>query len=404
MVRLKLRVVSAQERSHWSLLMLKTRSFISLLVVLMVGLSACAYPSIELTTDTSSTSGGAIAADSAQPTPVNPATSSSLSSSEEAVLTAGWRGELTSLYEQVAPSIVGITASRRTGISRGTGFIIDGDGHIVTNHHVIDGTGEIHITMADGRWLTAIVIGQYPAADLAILKVHSEEPLPAALVLGDSELSRVGTVVLAVGNPLGLERSLSAGVLSGKGRVMVGQRSLSLRNMLQTDAAINSGNSGGPLLNLQGEVIGVITAVSGEAGSADRLGFAVPANTLKQLLPELLNTGTAQQAFLGVQAQDLNPETARSLGLSFVSGAVVTNVVAGSPAAEAGLRGLMFTRRLVDSSLVDVIVAVNDQAVRNMDDLLNLLDASRPGDQVDVTIRRGDERVVLPVVLGARPD
>lgn len=274
----------------------------------------------------------------------------------------------------------------RRSDSAGSGFVISSDGYIVTNHHVIeDATG---LTVAlNGRQYEAEVKGDDPATDLALLKIEVEGELDY-LRLADSEQVRVGDWVVVVGSPLRLENSVSVGVVSAKGRSINITPDRSLENFIQTDAAINFGNSGGPLLDLSGAVIGIATAIN---FGAENIGFAVPSNTLKTILPQLRESGSVRRGYLGVNIDDLDYEEAEAFGLESTDGALVTQVIEDSPAEEAGLRH------------GDVILEVDDRKIRDNRDLIEYVSARAPGETVEVTVFRNGELLDKRVKLGERP-
>jgi serine protease Do len=266
----------------------------------------------------------------------------------------------------------------------GTGFIIDADGYILTNHHVIDGADRIAVRLADGRSLRAERIGSDPDTDIALIKVSSPRPLPHA-VLGDSDTLRVGEWVLAIGNPLAYEHTVTVGVVSFIGRKLFDS---SLDRYIQTDAAINFGNSGGPLINSRGEVIGINAAISSRASN---IGFAVPINQASLILPQLREMGRVSRGYIGVALRDVDPDLQRSLGLSSGSGALVQDVTPGSPGARAGLRPY------------DLIVAVDGKQVVRNDELIQLISARQPGTSATLQIVRDGRPMNLAVKLAERP-
>src|SRR4030095_7509431 len=242
----------------------------------------------------------------------------------------------------------------------GTGFIIDEAGYILTNHHVIETADRIHVRLASGGTLRAERIGSDPDTDIALIKVNSAKPLPHA-ALGDSDALRVGEWVLAIGNPLAYEHTVTVGVVSFIGRKLFDS---SLDRYIQTDAAINFGNSGGPLINARGEVIGINAAISSRASN---IGFAVPINQATAIPAPLRQSGHLSRGFIGVTPKNVDPDLQRSLGLRTPAGALVQDVSAGSPAARAGLR------------TYDVIVAVDGQAIVASDELIQMIASRKPG-------------------------
>ncbi|MCX6089409.1 MAG: PDZ domain-containing protein [Candidatus Atribacteria bacterium] len=270
----------------------------------------------------------------------------------------------------------------------GTGFIFRPEGYILTNNHVIDGAEEIKVTLFDGRELDGKVVGTDPLTDVAVVKVDAKD-LPT-IPLGDSDVSRVGEFVIAIGNPYGLSHTVTVGVLSAKGRpVPTGDTGREYENFLQTDAAINPGNSGGPLLNLKGEVIGINTAI---LPYAQGVGFAIPINMAKTILDQLINKGKVVRAWLGVYIQNLNPDMAKQFGYEGTKGALVADVTEGGPAAKAGLlRG-------------DVIISVNGKSVSDTKELQNTVRSLQPGDTAKVEIWRNNAKQTFDVKLDVLKD
>jgi serine protease Do len=266
----------------------------------------------------------------------------------------------------------------------GSGFIIDKDGFILTNHHVIQGAERITVTMADGRSLRAEVVGADPAIDVALLRVQAGAPLPEA-ALGDSDRLRVGEWVCAIGNPLGYVHSVTVGVVSFIGRKLF---DASLDDYIQTDAAINFGNSGGPLINAAGEVVGINSAISSRASN---IGFAVPINQAAAILPQLKAHGRVSRGFIGVGLTDVTPALQRALDLSVARGAMVQDVSAGSPAQRAGLRAY------------DIILEVDGRQVLSNEELIRDISARQPGSVARLEILRDARRMAVPVKLAERP-
>jgi serine protease Do len=266
----------------------------------------------------------------------------------------------------------------------GTGFIIDPSGYILTNHHVIADSSRISVRLTDGRTLRARRIGSDPDTDIALIKVESPRPLPHA-TLGDSDELRVGEWVLAIGNPLAYEHTVTVGVVSYIGRKLFDS---ALDRYIQTDAAINFGNSGGPLINARGEVIGINAAISSRAAN---IGFAVPINQATAILPQLREHGEVSRGFIGVRLKKVDPDLQRSLSLRTSSGALVQDVERGTPAERADLR------------TYDVIVAVDGRQVTANDDLIQIIAARKPGTVATLQIVRDGRTMNVPVKLAERP-
>jgi serine protease Do len=266
----------------------------------------------------------------------------------------------------------------------GSGFVIDGEGHILTNHHVVEGAERITVKLADGRSLRARLVGADPDTDIALLKIDAADPLPVA-VLGDSSQLRVGDWVCAIGNPLGYEHTLTVGVVSYKGRKLFDP---SLDNYIQTDAAINFGNSGGPLLNARGEVVGINAAVSSRASN---IGFAVPINVAAASLEQLRRRGRVVRGYIGVTLREVDPDLQESLKLPSRAGALVEDVATLSPAERAGIR------------TYDLIVSIEQRPVASNDDLIRTVSSYEPGSAVRMRLVRDGRPLELSVKLAERP-
>jgi serine protease Do len=270
--------------------------------------------------------------------------------------------------------------------SLGSGFIIDKDGYIITNNHVVEGADEIRVKLADGREFKAKVVGRDPKTDLALIKITTLFKDLPVLTLGDSDKIRVGDWVLAIGNPFGLEHTVTQGIISATGRV-IGAGPYD--NFLQTDAPINPGNSGGPLINLNGEVIGINTAI---IATGQGIGFAIPSNLAKNVVSQLKERGKVVRGWLGVSVQSITPEIAVSLGLKNVSGALVTDVIAGSPADFAGIkRG-------------DVIISFNGKEIKKMLDLPRLVAETPAGKTVQIKIIRDGKENILSATISEQKE
>ncbi|BCB95713.1 peptidase [Dissulfurispira thermophila] len=265
--------------------------------------------------------------------------------------------------------------------SLGSGFIIDKDGYIITNNHVVEGADEIKVKLADGREFKAKVIGRDPKTDLALIKITTVFKNLPVLPLGDSDKVRVGDWVLAIGNPFGLEHTVTQGIISATGRVI---GSGPYDNFLQTDAPINPGNSGGPLINLKGEVIGINTAI---IASGQGIGFAIPSNMAKSVVSQLKEKGKVVRGWIGVSVQTVTPDIAQSFGLKESKGALVGDVVSGSPAEKAGIeRG-------------DVIIAFNGKDIKQMSDLPRLVAEVPVGKTVDIRVIRDGKEIDLKITV-----
>ncbi|HEX6252881.1 MAG TPA: trypsin-like peptidase domain-containing protein [Nitrososphaera sp.] len=322
---------------------------------------------------------------------------------------------LPDLFQKIEKSVVQITDSSEIDVfeSRlGSGFVYDDNGHIITNHHVVSGGGgnRLDVTFPDGIVYSASLIGSDPSSDIAVLyveEVSKEKLLP--LSFADSSKVRVGERVAAIGNPFGLSGSLSTGIVSGVGRQIPAQEEegFTIPDIIQTDAPINPGNSGGPLLNMRGEVIGINSAIYSTTGQFAGVGFAIPSNTIAQVVPSLITTGSYQHPWLGVAGRDMTPGIADRLDLDEPRGFLVMDVVAGSPAEKAGIqRGNEDT--VINGIPMklggDVIIAVDDNTVRKIDDILAYVEMEKSvGDDLKLTILREGQTMEVIATLAARP-
>jgi serine protease Do len=272
-------------------------------------------------------------------------------------------------YDQVDPD----GQQKQTGV--GSGVVVDRDGTIVTNFHVVDGAEKIRVTLTDGKQFDAEVLGKDQKTDIAVIKISAPQSLPT-VSLGDSDRLEVGEWVMAIGNPFGLEHTVTSGIVSAKGR-HIGAGLYD--DFIQTDAKINPGNSGGPLVNMRGEVVGINTAILSESGGNIGIGFAIPANLVKEILPQLRSAGRVVRGYVGIEVQEITPEIADALGLTQAGGALVNDVDKGGPAEHAGIK------------TGDIIVAFNGKAVK----------AARlsPGSAVSVKITRDDRPITLTVIV-----
>lgn len=310
------------------------------------------------------------------------------------------------LFEEAAPSVAFITTSRfqwnyfRRDVSEipqgsGSGFVWDKEGHIVTNYHVIKGANKALVTLADGNSYEADLVGYAPNKDLAVLKIDAAPQDLRPIPVGQSTNLRVGQSVYAIGNPFGLDQTLTTGVISALGREIESVAGIPIRDVIQTDAAINPGNSGGPLLNSSGQLIGVNTAIYSPSGASAGIGFSIPVAVVTWALPQLIKHGRLMRPTLSIEYA--SPQINRRLG---IEGVLVLQVLSGGAADKAGIRPT--TRdRYGDIRLGDIIVGINGTAIRSGNDLILELEKYKVGDVVQMSILRGENEVEIEVVLDA---
>ncbi len=312
---------------------------------------------------------------------------------------------LTRLYKAVNPGVVAIWVIMPTGISQGSGFVVDKEGHILTNYHVIQDAVEVEVNFTGSYKTYGKVIAKDLDSDLGVIKVNVPADILFPLPLGDSNLTEVGQTVVAIGNPFGFSGTMTVGIISGKGRTLESLRAtpegdyFTSSDLLQTDAAINPGNSGGPLINLRGEVVGVNRAIqttnvsiSGEPLNSG-IGFAVSSNLIKRVLPHLIAKGKYDYPYLGLEGlPELTLEAQKELNLPQANGVFVTRVANGGPAQKAGIRR------------GDLVVAIDNQVVNSFSELISYLILNKsPKDQVVITVLRGNNRLDFKVTLEKRP-
>jgi S1-C subfamily serine protease len=285
----------------------------------------------------------------------------------------------------------------------GSGFLIDTDGHILTNYHVVQDAQTIEVTFGNHNTYKARLLGADTVNDIALIQIDAKGHLLTPLPLGDSRNLEVGQRVLAIGNPFGFESTLTTGVVSSLGRTVQTSDNTFIDEAIQTDAAINRGNSGGPLLNSRGEVIGINSAIYSPSGTTAGIGFAIPINTARRVADDLIAHGHVRRATLGAEGRTLWPGLAEALSLPVQQGVLIERVDSSGPAARAGIRGgdrsvLAGLRELRIGG--DVIIAVNGQEVNSRSDLNLMLNRAHPGDTVQLTVIRGGKKVTVPVKLG----
>ena len=306
------------------------------------------------------------------------------------------------VFKAAAPATVFVTQTRvvsdvwgeeqEVPAGSGSGFVWDTEGHIVTNFHVVQDAKSVTVTLNDQQTYDAQVVGTEPKKDIAVLKIDVGRPLTAIKVARSVELE-VGQKTIAIGNPFGLDHTLTEGIVSALGRQVQGIGHVTIRDMIQTDAAINPGNSGGPLLDSSGQLIGMNTMIYSQSGSSAGIGFAVPVSTIARVVPQIIKTGHAEQVGIGISA-DTTGQISRRIGRK---GVVVVQVPPETPAGKAGIKGLVRTRRGL--AIGDIIVGIDNKAVNDFDELYTALDAHKAGDTVSVSLRRGETDVAVDVKL-----
>ena len=319
------------------------------------------------------------------------------------------------IYTRDAPGVVEITVTQNssggffgqpsgTAQAQGSGFVYDTQGDIVTDQHVVAGASSVSVKFPNGATYKATVVGTDASSDLAVIKVSAPSSLLHPLALGDSSSVAVGDGVVAIGSPFGLENTVTTGIVSALHRDITAPNNFTITNTIQTDAAINHGNSGGVLLNLAGDVIGVTAQIDSESGGNDGVGFAIPSNTVRSVVSQLIGGGSVQRAYLGVHIQTIPSDAASQLKVP--AGAEITSVVSGSPAAKAGLqagKGSQIVNGQQYATGGDVVTRVDGRDVTSADELQTLIADKKPGTKVTLTIVRNGSTKSITVTLGTRP-
>jgi putative serine protease PepD len=320
-----------------------------------------------------------------------------------------------SVYEKVADGVVNITSTAVQidfffnafpSQGSGSGSIIDTKGNILTNHHVVANAQKLEVTLADGSKWPAKLIGSDPDNDLAIIKIDVLKEKLKVIPMGDSKNLRIGQKVLAIGNPFGLQRTLTTGIISSLGRTIRSEAGNMIEDVIQTDAAINPGNSGGPLLNSDGEIIGINSAIISPSGGNVGIGFAIPVNTAKKVIPELILKGYVTHPWIGATIQSLIPEIAKYMKIKIEQGAMIAEVVKGGPSDKAGLKGGNQRVQVGNMILIvggDIVVKADQQEVKTNDELIRYIREKKPGDTVTFKVFRKDKMEDIKITLGERP-
>jgi putative serine protease PepD len=311
---------------------------------------------------------------------------------------------VSAIYDRVHQGVVTIKVNTAQGQALGSGFVIDREGHIVTNDHVVAGASSITVQFADGATYNAQLVGADPSTDVAVVKVNAPSSELTPLEFADSSTVQVGDGVVAIGSPLGLDETVTSGIVSALHRTITSPNNFSINDAIQTDAAINHGNSGGPLLNLSAQVIGINSQIDSNSGGNDGIGFAVPSNTVKSVASQLIATGKVEHAYLGVGVATIDSSTASQLGVP--AGVEVTQVRSGTPAADAGLKGATSAKIVSGQEIPvggDVITAVDGKTISSAEELQSVIGAKKPGDTVTITYTRGGSEHTLSLTLATRP-
>ncbi len=294
---------------------------------------------------------------------------------------------------------------RQQSEATGSGFLIDHDGHILTNAHVVEGAKSVTVQLGSGAEQSAQVVGTDPSSDVALLKVANTEganPLP----LGDSSKVQVGDPVVAIGNPFALDRTVTSGIVSALQRQIQAPNGFSISDVIQTDAAINPGNSGGPLINGAGQVIGINSQIESQSGGSEGVGFAVPIKTAADVVSQLENGGQVHQPYLGISGGDIDPQIAHALNLPVTQGVLVERVLSGGPAADAGIKGATGQATIAGQTFPvggDIITKIDGKTITGMDGLISAVNGNKPGDEITLTILSGGQQKDVTVKLGDRP-
>ena len=318
---------------------------------------------------------------------------------------------LMEIFEKTEASVVQVNVRSADGCitpgNMGSGFVYSDDGYIITNNHVVDNAEKVTITFLDGESYIAQIIGTDSDLDLAVLKVKVGSTYLQPIPIGDSSQLKVGQEIAAIGNPFGLSGSMTSGIISQMGRLLPQDSGYSIPDVIQTDAAINPGNSGGPLLNMKGEVVGINTAIQSATGEFTGVGFAVPSNTVKKVIPVLIEKGIFHHPWMGISGSDVDPELAKVRELNSSKGFLIATVIEGSPAEDAGLQGVTDTKEIDGREYPldgDIILKIDDVVVRKISDILVYLQREKSiGDEMIMTINRDGMLIEKVLVLGERP-
>jgi len=315
---------------------------------------------------------------------------------------------LIDIFEKSEESIVQVSVLRgESDGGMGSGFVYSDEGYVITNQHVVQDAERVMITFLDGEAYIGNVIGTDRDLDIAVVKVEPTNTYLQPIKIGDSSKLKVGEKIAAIGNPFGLSGSMTSGIVSQMGRLLPQETGYSIPDVIQTDAAINPGNSGGPLINMKGEVVGINTAIQSATGEFSGIGFAVPSNTVKKVVPVLIQDGEFKHPWMGISGTDVDPELAEVRGLNSSKGFLVVSVIEGSPAETAGLLGVTETKETDGREFAldgDIILSIDGETVRKISDILVHLQREKSvGDEMVLSVNRGGEILELTMVLEERP-
>ena len=354
-------------------------------------------------------------------------TAAAPTSSTTAAVASSSTLSINEIYRRSAPGVVQITSTSSSGSKTGTdpffgtpfsdpsnqalgsGFVLDKAGHIVTNFHVVQGATKIEVSFSDQTSHSATIVGSDPSTDIAVLKVDAPVRALTPLPLGNSDLAQVGDEVVAIGNPFGLDRTATAGIISAIQRRITAPNGFSIDHALQTDAPINHGNSGGPLLDVHGDVVGVNAQIETGGNATEGnvgIGFAVPSNTVKNVVAQILSSGKVEHAYLGVTVQELSANLVRLFHLPVTAGVLVQTVQSGSGALKAGVKGGTQQTTVAGESYKmggDLIVAADGKPITTTGALRDLIAGHKPGDKLSLTLYRGTKKITIAVMLGRQP-
>jgi S1-C subfamily serine protease len=350
------------------------------------------------------------------------------SSSAPASFPAGHRLTINEIYRRSAPGVVQVTTTsvqtvqpgifdnpfgapqQQTQQALGSGFVLDKAGHVVTNYHVVAGAKSVQVSFSNNDSLKARIVGVDPSNDIAVLKVDAHSRALTPLTLGDSDKVQVGDEVVAIGNPLGLDRSVTAGIVSAVQRPIQAPNNFTIDHAIQTDAALNHGNSGGPLIDAAGEVIGVnsqISTANGQDGGNIGIGFAIPVNTVRTVAAQLIKSGKVEHAFLGIEAKPVEPQIAALFHLPSQRGLLVQSVLPSSGASRAGVKGSQQQVVVAGESWGlggDIVVEADGQQITSIEQLRDVVATKKPGDTLKLVVYRGSNKISIDVKLGRQPN